>query len=77
MNKIISFIDDQVQSILFIDDLVEPLSKIINEELTGVFHIASSDTTTPYESGSYLLGNTQGSRRVTKKFNGRIFKISR
>ena len=58
--KLYPLFDDQVQSILFIDDLVEPLSKIINEELTGVFHIASSDTTTPYESGSYLLGKYAG-----------------
>jgi dTDP-4-dehydrorhamnose reductase len=54
--KLYPLFDDQVQSVLFIDDLVKPLSKIINEKFTGIFHIASSDTTTPYEAGSYLLG---------------------
>lgn len=53
--KLYPLFNDQVQSVIFIDDLVEPLAKIINDELIGVFHIASNDTTTPYEIGSYLL----------------------
>jgi dTDP-4-dehydrorhamnose reductase len=58
--KLYPLFDDQVQSVLFVDDLVDPLSKIINGELTGIFHIASSDTTTPFEIGSYLLGKYVG-----------------
>lgn len=58
--KLYPLFEDQVQSILLIDDLVEPLSKIIENELTGVFHIASSDTTTPYEIGKYLLEKYSG-----------------
>ncbi len=58
--KLYPLFDDQVQSVVFIDHLVEPLTKIINEELTGVFHIASSDTTTPYEIGKYLLEKYSG-----------------
>jgi len=58
--KLYPLFDDQVQSILFIDDLVEPLAKIINEEIMGIFHIAPTDTTTPYESGSYLLEKYAG-----------------
>ena len=54
-HKLYPLFDDQIQSVLFIDDLTEPLAKIINEQLTGVFHIASSDTTTPHEIASYLL----------------------
>jgi dTDP-4-dehydrorhamnose reductase len=50
---------DQIQSVIFIDDLVLPLTKIINEELNGVFHIAS-DTTSPYEIGTYLLSKYAG-----------------
>jgi dTDP-4-dehydrorhamnose reductase len=50
---------DQIQSVIFIDDLVSPLSKIIGEELNGVFHIAS-DITTPYEIGTYLLSKYAG-----------------
>jgi dTDP-4-dehydrorhamnose reductase len=58
--KLYPLFDDQTQNILFIDDLVAPLTKIINDELTGVFHIASSDTTTPYEAGYYLLEKYAG-----------------
>lgn len=53
--KLYPLFDDQIYNLLFIDDLVVPLSKIINDKLIGIFHIASSNTTTPYESGKYLL----------------------
>lgn len=59
-HKLYPLFTDQVQSVIFIDDLAVPLTKIINEELTGIFHIASSDTTTPYEIGSYLLSKYAG-----------------
>ncbi len=65
--KLYPLFDDQIQSVVFIDDLVEPLVKIINEELTGVFHIASSDTTTPYEVGKYLLDKYSGKEVEVQK----------
>lgn len=58
-NKLYPLFTDQVQSVIFIDDLVEPVAKIINQEMVGVFHIAS-DTTTPYEIGTYLLEKYSG-----------------
>ena len=58
--KLYPLFDDQIQSVLYIDDLVAPLTKIINDELTGVFHIASNDTTSPFEIGSYLLEKYAG-----------------
>ncbi len=59
-NKLYPLFTDQIQSVVFIDDLAEPLIKIIDEELTGVFHIAASDTNTPFEVGSYLLEKYTG-----------------
>jgi len=59
--------DDQVQSVIFIDDLVEPLAKILDQELTGVFHVVSSDTTTPYEIGLYLLEKYAGKKVELQK----------
>ncbi len=53
--KLYPLFTDQTQSVIFIDDLVEPLIKIVDGKLNGVFHIASKDTTTPYEIASYLL----------------------
>lgn len=58
--KLYPLFSDQIQSVVFVDDLVEPIVKIVDEELTGIFHIASSDTTTPYEVGSYLLNKYAG-----------------
>lgn len=53
--KLYPLFTDQVQSVIFIDDIAKPLSKIIDEEMQGVFHLVSEDTTTPFEIGSYLL----------------------
>ena len=58
--KLYPLFDDQIYSILFIDDLVDPLFKIIEEGLSGVFHIASANTTTPYGAGKYLLEKYTG-----------------
>lgn len=58
--KLYPLFTDQIQSVLFIDDLVEPLTKIIDGQMTGIFHIASKDTTTPFEIGSYLLEKYTG-----------------
>ncbi|KKR52973.1 MAG: dTDP-4-dehydrorhamnose reductase [Candidatus Woesebacteria bacterium GW2011_GWD2_40_19] len=59
-HKMYSLFTDQAQSIVFIDDLVNPLEKIIDEKIEGVLHIASENTTTPHESGSYLLERYAG-----------------
>lgn len=58
--KLYPLFTDQSQNLLYIDDLVAPLSKIIAEELTGIFHIASDDLTTPFEAGKYLLEKYTG-----------------
>lgn len=66
-HKLYPLFEDQVQSIIFIDDLVDPLIKIVEEELGGIFHIASTDTGSPYEIGSYLLGKYAGIPVVLEK----------
>lgn len=58
--KLYPLFTDQIQSILFIDDLASPMAKIVEEEIEGIFHIASSDTTTPFDAGSYLLEKHAG-----------------
>lgn len=58
--KMYPLFSDQVQSILLIDDLVEPLTKILSDNMPGVFHIASVDTGSPFEIGSYLLEKYSG-----------------
>lgn len=58
---------DQVITPCFVDDLVEPLSKIVDEELEGKFHLVSGDTGTYYEVGSYILEKARGVAGVTKE----------
>lgn len=59
-HKLYPLFTDQIQSIIFIDDLVEPLVKIIKGEIEGVFHLVSKNTATPHEIGSYLLEKYTG-----------------
>jgi dTDP-4-dehydrorhamnose reductase len=58
--KLYPLFTDQIYSILNIDELVNPMFKIIDGRLTGIFHIVSNNTTTPYESGKYLLERYAG-----------------
>lgn len=53
--KLYPLFADQVQSVIFIDDLATPLQKIIEGSLSGIFHTVSSTTNTPFEIGKYLL----------------------
>jgi dTDP-4-dehydrorhamnose reductase len=59
-HKLYPLFSDQVQSVVFVDDLAAPIIKIIDEELAGIFHIVSTNTTTPYEIGKYLLEKYSG-----------------
>ena len=65
--KLYPLFTDQIQSIVLIDDLATPLGKIIENETEGVYHLASCDTTTPFEAGSYLL----------EKFSGKPVEIQK
>lgn len=65
--KLYPLFADQVQGVLLIDELAEPLVKIINNELQGVFHISSRDVGTPYEIGKYLLEKYSGKTVEIKK----------
>lgn len=58
---------DQVITPIFIDDLVEPLSKLIEIERPGIYHIASDDITTYYDFGNYLLEKSKDIKDVPQK----------
>jgi dTDP-4-dehydrorhamnose reductase len=66
-NKLYPLFADQTQSVIFVDDMVAPLSKIIESEKTGIFHIVASDTGTPYELGKYLLEKYTGTKVKIEK----------
>lgn len=65
--KLYPLFSDQVQNVVLIDDLATPLDKIIAARQSGIFHLVSKDTTTPYEIGSYLLEKYSGSQVKVEK----------
>lgn len=65
--KLYPVFSDQIHSVLNVDELVNPLTKIATEQIQGTFHIVSSDTTTPFEFVSYLLEKARGAKDVLKK----------
>ena len=62
--KLYPVFSDQIHSVSNVDDLVKPLTKIVNEKIEGVFHIVSRDTTTPFDFASYLLEKARGVKDV-------------
>lgn len=65
--KLFPIFTDQTFTPILIEDLVEPLSKILNEELQGIFHVVSSDTTTPFHFVEYLLKKARNVEGVVQK----------
>jgi len=65
--KLFPIFTDQILTPLLIDDLTPALEKIIEIKQTGVYHVVSSDTTTPFEFVSYLLEKARGVTNVVKK----------
>lgn len=59
------FFDQQI-SITFIDELCETVSKILTDKITGVYHCASDNTTSPYEIISYLIEAKYGVKNAVK-----------
>ena len=64
--KLYPMFSDQQVSITFIDEAVKALEKIIESGYKGIFHAASSDTSTPYELVSYLLEKARGVKDAVK-----------
>jgi len=58
---------DQVVSVTFIDEVCLVLKNIIENDINGVFHASSCDTTTPYELISYLVERAREAKGVVKK----------
>jgi len=65
--KLYPMFTDQQVSITFVDELCLALKKIVNRKYTGIFHVASSRVTTPYEIVSYLVKKARGKTGVVKR----------
>lgn len=65
--KLYPVFTDQIHSVLNVDELVNPLTKIVAEQIQGTFHIVASDTTTPFEFVSYLFEKSRGAKNVLQE----------
>jgi dTDP-4-dehydrorhamnose reductase len=65
--KLFPIFTDQTFTPLYLEDMINPLSKILEEELEGVFHIVSSDVATPFDFVEYLLKKARNVERVVQK----------
>lgn len=65
--KLFPIFKDQIFTPIYVDEIVEPLIKIINDEMEGVFHLVSSDVATPFDFVEYLLKKTRNVEGVVKE----------
>ena len=65
--KLFPLFTDQTLNVLNVDDLIDPLVKILVEEIQGTFHIVSNDTTTPFNFVEYLLKKVRNVENVLEK----------
>jgi dTDP-4-dehydrorhamnose reductase len=64
--KLYPVFSDQQVSITYIDEACQALDKIMDENITGVFHACSENTSTPFELISYLLEKVRGVKNIVK-----------
>ncbi len=58
--KLYPMFSDQELTPTYIDELVGVIDRIADEQISGVFHAASSNLTTPYQFARYLIEQTGG-----------------
>lgn len=75
--KLYPMFDDQIISVTFVDELAEALKAIAKDNLAGIFHVASKDTTTPFEFASYLLHKNRNVTDIVKRSSLEEFVIGK
>lgn len=65
--KAIALFSDQYLTLTSIQDLAVALEKIIASTLTGMYHISSTNTFTPFELGEYVLKKKYGVDNLIQK----------
>jgi dTDP-4-dehydrorhamnose reductase len=65
--KLYPMFTDQIMTPTFIDEAASAIEEICELEKPGIFHLASSNTTTPHEFACYLLEKARKAKNVVKK----------
>jgi dTDP-4-dehydrorhamnose reductase len=71
--KLYPLFSDQVITPTFIDEACRALIEICQKQKQGIYHLVSSNTTTPYEFASYLLEKARGVKDIVEKGSIREF----
>lgn len=71
--KELRLFNDQYLTLTLIDAVSEAVENLIKRPRKGIFHIASSDTFTPYELGRYLLKNSRGDENAAAPYSIKNF----
>ncbi|TSC88403.1 MAG: dTDP-4-dehydrorhamnose reductase [Microgenomates group bacterium Gr01-1014_16] len=58
---------DQNITLTYIPELVDSLIQLIDARMSGIYHVASDDVTTPVELAEYLMSNVRPDRNKVKK----------
>jgi len=65
--KLYPMFTDQRITPTFIDEAASAIEEICELEKPGIFHLASNNSTTPYEFACYLLEKARNAKNVVKK----------
>lgn len=65
--KLYPLFDDQVLTPVLIEDLVRALEKISEDKNGGIYHVVTSDTTTPFDFGTYLIEKARGVKNAVQR----------
>ena len=65
--KLFPIFTDQIFTPLLLDQLVPVLNKIVEGNISGIFHVVSADSATPFDFVSYLLEKAEGVKDVVQK----------
>jgi len=57
---------DQYLTLTFINEVSEVITRLILTKKSGIFHVSSKDTFTPFELACYLLERTRGVKNVVQ-----------
>lgn len=64
--KLYPLFDDQYITITYIPSVVDVIAKLLDKRLSGIFHVASRDLTTPFDVGEYTLYKVYGVKKLVK-----------
>lgn len=66
-DKLYPLFDDQHITLTHIPDLTQLIVKLVENKLSGIFHVASSDLVTPFQLAEYLLLKARSKESIVKR----------